>query len=219
VKFVIYARVSTQRQGESGLGLDAQRAAVKAFADAHRAAIVDEFVEIETGKGADALAKRPQLKAALDLCKKTGAKLVIAKLDRLARNVHFISGLIESGVDFIAADMPQANKVMIQMFAVMGEWERDQISARTKNALAEAKARNVKLGTAGPKNLNIAEKVAAADEFALTLQPTLDDFNARGLSQRQQVAELNSCGIKTAKGGEWSLIQLQRVLARLAVAA
>lgn len=192
---------------------------MESFAAAHRATILAEFVEVETGKGADALSKRPQLKAALDLCKKTGAKLVIAKLDRLARNVAFIAGLIESGVDFIAADMPQANKVMIQMFAVMGEWERDQISARTKAALGAAKARGVKLGKAGPANLNIEQRQAAADEFALALQDTLADFNARGMSQRQQVAELNSLGIKTAKGGAWSLIQLQRVIARLPAAA
>lgn len=221
MKFVSYVRVSTQRQGESGLGLDAQRAAVHAYAASQHASIVAEFVEVETGKGADALAKRPQLKAALDVCKKTGACLLIAKLDRLARNVAFIAGLIESGVDFVAADMPQANKVMLQMHAVMSEWERDQISARTKAALAAAKARGVKLGTAGASNLrpNIESRRTAADEFARKLQGILVGFSARGLSQRQQVAELNSIGVKTANGGEWSLIQLQRVIGRLAAAA
>lgn len=221
MQFAIYLRVSTQRQGQSGLGLEAQRAAVESFAASHRATIVAEFVEVETGKGADALAKRPQLKAALDLCKKTGAKLVIAKLDRLARNVAFIAGLIESGVDFVAADMPQANKVMLQMHAVMSEWERDQISARTKAALAAAKSRGVKLGTAGASNLrpNIEARQAAAHNFARKLQAILASFKGQGLTQRQQVAELNSLGIKTAKGGEWSLIQLQRVVARLPVAA
>lgn len=219
MEFVSYARVSTQQQGQSGLGLEAQQAAVKAYvASKNGVLIAPEFVEVETGKGADALAKRPQLKAALDLCKKSGATLVIAKLDRLARNVAFIAGLIESGVDFVAADMPQANKVMLQMHAVMSEWERDQISARTKAALAAAKERGVKLGTAGASNLrpNIEARQADADAFARKLQGILTGFKAQGLTQRQQVAQLNALGVKTARGGEWSLIQLQRVAARLA---
>ena len=105
------------------------------------AQLIGEFVEVETGKGANALEKRPKLRNALDTCRKHGATLIIAKLDRLARNVHFVSGLLETGCDFVAADMPHANKVMIQMHAVMSEWERDQISSRTKAALAAAKAR------------------------------------------------------------------------------
>ncbi len=123
--FVAYFRVSTQRQGASGLGIEAQRLAVSRYLAERSQTALGEFVETETGKGANALEKRPQLRSALELCKKTGATLLIAKLDRLARNVHFISGLIETGVDFIAADMPQANKVMLQMHAVMSEWERD----------------------------------------------------------------------------------------------
>ena len=115
--------------------------------------LAGEFVEVETGKGANALDRRPELRAALALCKKRGATLLIAKLDRLARNVHFVTGLIESGVEFVAVDMPQATKAMIQMHAVMAEWERDQISARTKAALAAAKARGVKLGATGCVNL------------------------------------------------------------------
>jgi DNA invertase Pin-like site-specific DNA recombinase len=221
MNFISYIRVSTQKQGQSGLGLEAQQAAVQAYVASQGGTVVAEFVEVETGKGADALVKRPQLKAALDQCKKSGAKLVIAKLDRLARNVAFIAGLIESGVDFVATDMPQANKVMLQMHAVMSEWERDQISARTKAALAAAKARGVKLGAAGAANLrpNIEVRQAAADDFARKLQAILASFKAQGLSQRQQVNELNSLGVKTAKGGEWSLIQLQRVIARSPVTA
>ncbi len=142
--------------------------------------------------------------------------LIIAKLDRLARNVHFVSGLLETGCDFVAADMPQANKVMIQMHAVMSEWERDQISARTKAALAAAKARGVKLGIAGKANLkrNIEERKNAADAFAAKLTGVIQGFKASGLSQRAMVAQLNQLGIRTAKGGEWSLIQLQRVMQR-----
>jgi DNA invertase Pin-like site-specific DNA recombinase len=222
MQFVSYIRVSTQQQGKSGLGMGAQLKAVHDYVTSQAGTIIDGgvFEEVETGKGADALAKRPQLKAALALCKKTGATLVIAKLDRLARNVHFVSGLIESGVDFVAADMPQANKVMIQMHAVMSEWERDQISTRTKAALAAAKARGAVLGTAGSANLkpNIEARQKAADDFAQRLKITLAGLKAQGLSQRQQVTELNNLGIKTSKGADWSLIQLQRVLKRLETA-
>ena len=130
-------RKKDPRAAAWGLGLGAQRVAVAGFV-ASRGSVISEFVEIETGKGAYPLDRRPQLRAALETCKKLGAVLVIAKLDRLARNVHFVTGLIESRVDFVAADMPHANKVMIQMHAVMSEWERDQISARTRAALSAA---------------------------------------------------------------------------------
>lgn len=216
-KFVAYYRVSTQKQGQSGLGLEAQQASVASYLNGGAWELVAEFVEIETGKGANALEKRPKLSAALETCRKQGATLIIAKLDRLARNVHFVSGLLETGCDFVAADMPQANKVMIQMHAVMSEWERDQISIRTKAALAAAKARGVKLGIAGKDNLkqNIEERKSAADLFALTLSGVIQSFKASGLSQRAIVAQLNQVGIRTAKGGEWSLIQLQRVMHRV----
>jgi len=217
-KFIAYYRVSTQKQGQSGLGLEAQQQAVMSYLNGGLWELVQEFTEIETGKGADALERRPQLKAAIDACKKNGATLVIAKLDRLARNVHFISGLIETGIDFVAADMPQANKVMIQMHAVMSEWERDQISARTKAALAAAKARGAILGAAGAANLkpNIEQRQKAASEFAGRLKGVIEGMIARELTQRAMVAELNSLGIKTARGGKWSLVQLQRVMARIA---
>lgn len=162
-------------------------------------------------------AKCPQLREALRLCRTHGASLVIAKLDRLARNVHFVSGLIESGVDFVAADMPAANKVMIQMHAVMSEWERDQISTRTKAALAAAKRRGVQLGAKGACNLkhNIKERQKAARAHAEKLAPIIGAFKKEGLSQRKMVAALNEVGIKAPRGGAWSLIQLQRVIARL----
>ena len=144
------------------------------------------------------------------------ATLIIAKLDRLARNNHFVSGLLESGIDFVCADMPQANKVMLQMYSVMAEWERDQISARTKAALQAAKVRGVVLGTAGITNLkpNIEARQEAANEFANKLKSIIEGMRGYGASQRAMCAELNSLGIKTAKGGDWSLIQLQRVIAR-----
>jgi DNA invertase Pin-like site-specific DNA recombinase len=216
-KFVSYCRVSTQKQGSSGLGLDAQRAAVVGYVTTRGGELVMEFVEIETGKGADALGRRPQLKAALQACTKQGATLLIAKLDRLARNVHFVSGLLETGCDFVAVDMPNANKVMIQMHAVMSEWERDQISARTKAALQAAKARGVMLGVAGPANLKpcLEERKVAADAGASKLAGLVAGFNARGLTQWAMVEELNTACVPAARGGSWSLMQLQRLLKRL----
>lgn len=213
-KFIAYFRVSTQKQGQSGLGLEAQEQAVSNYLKDGVFTLIDAFTEIETGKGANALEKRPELRKALEACRKNGATLIIAKLDRLARNVHFVSGLLETGCDFIAADMPHANKVMIQMHAVMSEWERDQISARTKVALEAAKARGVKLGKAGMDNLrgNIAERQLASKVFAENLKGQIEGFKLRGLSQRAMVAELNQVGIKTPKGFEWKLNQLQRLL-------
>lgn len=216
-KFVAYIRVSTQQQGRSGLGLEAQQSAVRAYLSGIAGELTEEFVEVETGKGSNALERRPQLRAALAVCKKHGATLLIAKLDRLARNVHFVSGLIESGVEFVAADMPQANKVMIQMHAVMAEWERDQISARTKAALAAAKARGVRLGSAGPRNLRALNEVRqkAANAFAGNLSGLVEGFRLRGLSQREMTAELNSLGIPARRGGAWGLNQVQLMLKRI----
>ena len=215
-KFVAYYRVSTQKQGLSGLGLEAQKIAVSAYLKETEWQLIDEYTEIETGKGSNALDKRPQLRAALDYSRKQGATLIIAKLDRLARNVHFVSGLLETGVEFVAADMPQANKVMIQMYSVMAEWERDQISARTKAALNAAKTRGVRLGVAGTKNLqrNLAERKEASYEFAGRLAGVINGFKASNLTQRAMVVELNQLGIRAPRGGEWSLNQLQRVIAR-----
>ena len=212
-QFVTYLRVSTARQGISGLGLEAQRQSVSSYLAGRTRTVQAEFVEVETGKGADALSKRPELRRALELCRKSGATLLIAKLDRLARNVHFVSGLIETGVDFIAADMPNANKVMIQMHAVMSEWERDQISDRTKAALAAAKARGVVLGSTGPANLkrHTQERQAAAGAFSARLMPLLNGFASQGLSRRAIVVQLNDLGINAPRGGSWSLGQVQRV--------
>lgn len=217
-QYIAYLRVSTQRQGASGLGLEAQRSAVLAHLAGSDKTVIEEFLEVETGKGSNALEKRPQLRLALERCRKTGATLLIAKLDRLARNVHFVSGLIETGVDFVAADMPHANKVMIQMHAVMSEWERDQISERTKAALAAAKARGVVLGATGPANLrrHIEERRAAAEAFHARIRPVLAGLAAQGLSRRQMVSHLNALGIRASRGGAWSYAQLQRALVEAA---
>lgn len=213
-QFITYYRVSTQRQGASGLGLEAQRSAVLTHLAESDKTVIEEFLEVETGKGSNALEKRPQLRLALERCRKTGATLLIAKLDRLARNVHFVSGLIETGVDFVAADMPHANKVMIQMHAVMSEWERDQISERTKAALAAAKARGVVLGATGAANLRRQneQRQREAQAFRDRLQPVLAGFLAQGLSRRAIVGRLNDLGIKAQLGGAWTYSQVQRLM-------
>ena len=179
--------------------------------------LVGEFVEVETGKGANPLSKRPQLAAALALCKKTGSKLLIAKLDRLARNVHFVSGLMESKVKFVACDMPEANDLTIHVMAAFAEHEAKRISQRTKEGLAAAKARGVVLGVAGAGNLrrHVSDRQVLANKNAEKLRPILMGFKTRGLSQREMVDALNTAGIKAPKGGEWSLIQLQRAYSRL----
>ena len=223
-KYVAYYRVSTAKQGASGLGLDAQKEAVLRFLNGGAWELVGEFTETETGKGADALAKRPQLRAALDACRKHGAKLLIAKLDRLARNVHFITGLMEAAkgsgknaVKFLACDMPDANDLTIHLMAAFAEHEAKRISERTKDALAAAKVRGVKLGKAGASNLrpNIEARQQAANEFAERLCGTITGMKARGLSQRGMVKELNEIGVPAPKGGGWRLSQVQRVISRL----
>lgn len=216
-KFIAYYRVSTQKQGASGLGLDAQKEAVSRFLNGGEWELVAEYQEVETGKGSDALAKRPQLKAALDACRKHGATLIIAKLDRLARNVHFVSGLMESKVRFVACDMPEANELTIHIMAAFAEHEAKRISQRTKDALAVAKARGAILGRAGATNLrpNIEERQQAANDFADRLRAMFNDMRARSLSQRAMVEELNAVGLPAPRGGLWRLTQIQRVIKRL----
>ncbi|MBU1264038.1 MAG: recombinase family protein [Gammaproteobacteria bacterium] len=217
-KFIAYYRVSTQKQGASGLGLEAQREAVKRFLNGGVWELVAEYREVETGKGADALAKRPQLCAALEASRKQGATLVIAKLDRLARNVHFVSGLMESKVRFVACDMPEANELTIHIMAAFAEHEAKRISQRTKDALVIAKSRGVVLGKAGAANLrpNIDERKRSANAFAEKLRPLFDGMRARGLTQREMVKELNAVGVPAPKGGTWRLSQAQRIIMRSA---
>jgi DNA invertase Pin-like site-specific DNA recombinase len=216
-KFVAYYRVSTARQGVSGLGLDAQREAVTRYLNGGAWESVGEFTETETGNGADALTKRPQLRAAIELCRKTGARLLIAKLDRLARNVAFIAGMMESKVGFVACDMPEANELTIHIMAAFAEHEAKRISERTRDALAAAKARGVVLRATGPANLkrNVEDRQRAADQFAANLARTLKSYRTAGLKQRQIFEELNRTGVTAARGGRWTLGQLQRVMARL----
>lgn len=212
-KAVAYLRVSTDQQGRSGLGLDAQREAVARYAQDAGLEIVAEYVEVETGKGANALAKRPELLAALTLAKREKAKLIIAKLDRLARNVHFVSGLMEKGVDFGFADMPSANKFMLHVYAAVAEKEGEVISQRTKAALAAAKAKGVKLGTHG-KVLAAKNKFDAAKRVAAIL-PELEQMKTSGLTMRAMVADLNARGVASPGGGRWHLASLHKALQRI----
>jgi len=216
--FITYLRVSTDRQGRSGLGLEAQR---KAVADhvAGKGEIAAEYVEIESGKKNE----RPQLASALAEAKRIGAVLLIAKLDRLARNVAFIANLLEAGVEIAAADMPEANRFLLHVMAAVAEHEAQAISDRTKAALAAAKARGVKLGWAMPdrkaEQHQAAKKGAEinaqkADQHAANVLPVIRQIAAGGASLREIAAELNDRGIKTARGGLWYATTIRNILAR-----
>jgi len=217
-KFVAYYRVSTAKQGISGLGLEAQQDAVRRYLDGGRWQMVAEFTEIESGKRND----RPKLAEALALCRVYGATLVIAKLDRLARNVAFVSGLMDSDVEFIAVDFPQANRLTVHILAAVAEHEALMISARTKAGLAVAKARGTRLGNPTPKIACRASEGAKASILArrktavarsANLLPVIRGIQESGaVSLRQIAAELNQRGIPTARGGQWSGVQVQRVI-------
>ncbi len=217
-KFISYLRVSTQRQGRSGLGLEGQRSAVAEYLNGGRWKLVQELVEVESGKRND----RPKLAEALRLCRVHGATLIIAKLDRLARNVNFISNLMESGVEFVAVDLPQANRLTVHIMAAMAEHEAAMISARTRAALAAAKARGTRLGGRRWNSSRIASRgnVASARvrkeataKRAADLLPIIDAIRAEGAtSLRHIAAALNERGITSRRGGTWSAVQVQRVL-------
>jgi DNA invertase Pin-like site-specific DNA recombinase len=219
-RWISYLRVSTDRQGKSGLGLEAQRTTVTDFLNGGQWKLIKEFVEVESGKRAD----RPQLEAALAACRLHGAKLVIAKLDRLSRDAHFLLGLDKAGVDFLAADMPNANRLTVGIMAMVAEEERRMISARTKAALAAAKARGTKLGgnrgvkpTAKMRALSTAALQQRADARAADIGPTIKALQAAGATSLRVIAAgLNAQGIPTARGGgTWSAVQVQRVLERI----
>lgn len=212
-KYVAYYRVSTDRQGQSGLGLEAQRQSVSQFLG--NSELVSEFTEVESGRKND----RPQLAQAMALAKRTKSTLVIAKLDRLARNVHFISGLLESGVPFVCADMPEADRTFLQMSAVFAEWEARKISERTKAALQAAKARGVKLGSPAQAKASEAgnETIKAkAQAFASRILPLIHSIQQSGASNLREIAaELTTRGVQTARGGfQWHPSQVANILAR-----
>jgi len=211
-KFIAYYRVSTERQGKSGLGLDAQRTAVLDYLNGGGWKLLGEFTEVETGKGRNALARRPELRAALEVCRKQKATLLIAKLDRLARNVHFVSGLMESGVEFVAVDMPMANRLTVHILAAVAEHEREMISQRTKAALKAAKARGVELGRYG-KTVLAPRNRSAAVKRAKDLLPILAELAASGVTTTRAIAQaLNDRGVLTPAGKHWHQTSVVRAL-------
>jgi DNA invertase Pin-like site-specific DNA recombinase len=223
-KFVAYYRVSTDKQGKSGLGLEAQEAAVVAFIASkdEDARLLASFVEIESGKRSD---NRPQLKLAMEQARLTGATLLIAKLDRLSRDAHFLLGLQKAGVKFVAVDMPEANELVVGLMALIAQAERQMISARTKAALAAAKARGVKLGNprgaAHLRGLGNPAGVAALKRGAMVraegLRATIEAIRAEGVISANGIAgRLNEREIATPRGGRWSARTVSDVLARLA---
>jgi len=219
-RFVAYYRVSTEKQGRSGLGLEAQRTAVEAFLNGGSWKLVAEFTEIESGKRAE----RPKLVEAVKAAKKHRATLVIAKLDRLSRNVAFIANLMEAGVEFVAADMPHANRLTVHILAAVAEHEREMISQRTRAALAAVKSSGVQLGNRS--NIEVAQarsrqaKIVQADQFTSNILPVVLQIKGAGVQTLSGIAEtLNARGLRTARGGEWQAVQVKRVLERHRVAA
>ena len=223
---VAYLRVSTSRQGRSGLGLGAQREVITHFAEAEGFDIVAEFIEVETGKGADALDRRPVLADALAAAKRTKAAtrvecpIIVAKLDRLSRNVHFISGLMSQDTGFIVAELgANADPFALHIWAAFAERERKLISERTRAALAIRKAQGVKLGN----RTNLAEAQAkggmaakeAADAFAVNVLPIIHQIQASGVTSFNAIATaLNERGVKTARGGKWAATTVRNIVLR-----
>jgi DNA invertase Pin-like site-specific DNA recombinase len=217
-KAVAYLRVSTEGQGKSGLGIEAQREAVARYATTNGLDVVAEYVETETGKGKNALAKRPELSAALAQAKREKATLLVAKLDRLSRNTLFLLTLLESKVDVAFADMPKVHgpmgRFLLTQMAAVAELEAGLISQRTKAALEAAKERGTVLGKNG-KVLAAKNKAAAAERVA-PIAAMLSQLKAQGLTMRQMVATLNERGVASPAGGKWHLGNLHRAIGRLA---
>lgn len=222
MKVVHYFRVSTAAQGRSGLGLEAQRVAVTQFCQTRGCDVLAEFTEVESGKRND----RPELAKAMHRAKVTGATLVIAKLDRLSRNAAFLMQLQDSGVRFQAADMPDASNLTVGILALVAQQEREAISARTKAALAAAKARGQRLGN--PNGADALHRAAkgngaalralkdGADRHAANLLPIVRDLQAQGVSSLPRIASaLNSLHMETARGGKWHPSSVKNLLARL----
>jgi DNA invertase Pin-like site-specific DNA recombinase len=216
---ITYIRVSTSQQGRSGLGIEAQRATLRHFAGTEGYEVAHEFLEVETGKGSDALDRRPQLKAALAAARKLRCHVAVAKLDRLSRDVHFISGLMAHKVPFLVAELgPDVDPFVLHLFAALAEKERFLISTRTRQALAAAKARGVTLGN--PK-LSVARKgalnavMAEADRFAANVLPIIREAQKAGAVTLRDIASaLNARGVPTPRGGQWHAKSVSNILER-----
>lgn len=215
--YVAYLRVSTNKQGIDGLGIEAQEASIRAY----NGNVIAKYVEVESGKRKD----RPELSKALDQCKLTQSTLIVAKLDRLSRNVHFISSLMESGVEFIACDFPEANRLTLHILAAVAEHEARTCSIRTKAALQVAKARGVKLGnpnlTADGRYrgnlIGIKSNIESADTFAKRVRPTIEAYKNMGMGLRKIAVELNNVGIKTPRGKIWTAQAVKNAMARAVI--
>ena len=218
---VSYIRVSTEKQGRSGLGVEAQRAAIASFVAANGCELVGEHVEVETGRGSDALERRPELGRALALARKAKGAVVVAKLDRLSRDVHFVSGLMAHRVPFIVAELgADADPFMLHIYAALAEKERDLIAERTRVALAAKKASGTLLGNrtnlAEASALGAEANRAAADAFASNVLPIVRQMQAAGVTtHRALAAALNARGVRTARGGEWHATTMRNLLQRL----
>ena len=219
-KLISYVRVSTACQGRSGLGVEAQRAAIARFAEAEGLTVVAEYTEVETGKGSDALERRPQLAEAMQQARKLKASIVVAKLDRLSRDVHFISGLMAHKVPFIVAELgADCDPFMLHIYAALAEKERALISERTRVALAARKVQGAVLGN----RTNLSEASAkgrqaqreAADGHAQNVLPIVRQLQATGLTTLREIAAaLNARGVRTARGGDWHASSVSNLLAR-----
>jgi DNA invertase Pin-like site-specific DNA recombinase len=217
---VAYLRVSTQRQQRSGLGIEAQRAAISRFAEAEGLTILSEFVEAETGKGADALDRRPQLAAALAAAKFAKCSVVVSKLDRLSRDVAFVWGLMAQRVPFIVAELGRdADPFMLHLYAALAEKERRLIAERTRSALAAKKAAGIKLGN--PRNITQAGKLgrtnqqATADAFVAEVIPVVRAIQAAGATTLEAITRaLNQRGVRTARGTRWYASSVMNLLER-----
>ena len=220
---VAYYRVSTQRQGRSGLGIEAQGSTVELFAETEGITIIGEFVEVETGKGSDALERRPQLAAALAAARTARCPVVVAKLDRLSRDVAFISGLMAQRVPFIVAELgTDADPFMLHLYAALAEKERRLIGERTKAALLARKAQGAKLGNRSNPADAAAQgrevQISEADRFAANILPIIKAIQESGATTLAAITQaLNNRGIRSARGGRWHISAVQNVLARARV--
>ena len=214
--YVAYARVSTAKQGRSGLGLEAQEEAIRRYVRPDDTLLAPTYVEVESGKRSDRL----ELAKALAHAKLTGATLLVAKLDRLSRNLRFITEVMDSGVDFVACDMPEANRLTLHIMGAMAEYEAGAISRRTKDALAAAKANGVKLGgwRGGPvvdPSQGLAERQRRSGEFASRVLPVIEQAKASGATSLRQIAAfLTERGVQTRRGGPWDAQKVRQVLQR-----
>lgn len=221
--FIAYYRVSTQKQGANGLGIEAQKEMVRNFLNGGSWKLLDEFTEVESGKKAD----RPELAKAIKLCQLKNAKLVVSKLDRLSRDLHFITSLQKSGVQFVVAESPNLNDLTIHIFAAVAQHERELISKRTKDALAQAKKRGVKLGNpvilaggqvAGSGNTNNArlEKSKKSHNFALNMKEIIEDISSKEKFTLREIAKcLNMRGFRTRRNCEWTASGVRLILKKI----